>query len=211
MPDLSREVELGLRAGLTGGRLICGIDEVGRGPLAGPVVACAVIIDPARIDPALAAQIDDSKKLSPKRRDALHDALRSCVTYGLGEASVAEIDQINILQATFLAMHRAVDNLPLRPDFALVDGNRRPPLPCPGECLIGGDARSLSIAAASIIAKVVRDKIMWELAQLHTGYGWERNAGYGTAAHLAAIAHLGVTEHHRKSFRPISQSLSITD
>jgi ribonuclease HII len=211
MPDLSREVELGLRAGLTGGRLICGIDEVGRGPLAGPVVACAVIIDPARIDPALAAQIDDSKKLSPKRRDALHDALRSCVTYGLGEASVAEIDQINILQATFLAMRRAVDNLPLRPDFALVDGNRRPPLPCPGECLIGGDARSLSIAAASIIAKVVRDKIMWELAQLHTGYGWERNAGYGTAAHLAAIAHLGVTEHHRKSFRPISQSLSITD
>jgi ribonuclease HII len=211
MPDLSREVELGLRAGLTGGRLICGIDEVGRGPLAGPVIACAVIIDPARIDPALAAQIDDSKKLSPRRRDALHDALRACVSYGLGEASVAEIDRINILRATFLAMRRAVENLPQRPDFALVDGNRAPRLDCPTECLIGGDARSLSIAAASIIAKVVRDKIMWELAQVHTGYGWERNAGYGTAAHLAAIARLGVTEHHRKSFRPISQSLIITD
>lgn len=211
MPDLSRESALGLRPGLIGGRIICGIDEVGRGPLAGPVIACAVVIDPAKLEDGLARQIDDSKKLSAKRRDMLHDALRASAAYGLGEASVAEIDRINILQATFLAMRRAVDNLPVRPDFALVDGNRAPALSCPTECLVGGDARSLSIAAASIIAKVVRDKIMWELAQVHTGYGWERNAGYGTAAHLAAIATLGVTEHHRKSFRPISQSLSITD
>jgi ribonuclease HII len=211
VPDLSRESALGLQPGLTGGRIICGIDEVGRGPLAGPVIACAVIIDPARLSEHLSSQIDDSKKLSAKRRDMLHDALRASVAYGIGEASVAEIDRINILQATFLAMRRAVENLPLKPDYALVDGNRAPTLSCPTECLVGGDARSISIAAASIIAKVVRDKIMWELAQLHTGYGWERNAGYGTAAHLAAIATLGVTEHHRKSFRPISQSLSITD
>ena len=211
MPDLSRELSHGLVPGLTGGRLICGIDEVGRGPLAGPVVACAVIIDPARLDPDLASQIDDSKKLPAKIRQALHDALRTCVTYALGEASVAEIDAINILQATFLAMRRAVENLPAKPHLALVDGNRPPKLSCATECLIGGDALSLSIGAASIIAKVVRDKIMCELAERHTVYGWEHNAGYGTAHHLAAISQHGVTEHHRKSFRPISQSLSITD
>src|SRR5260221_5272825 len=211
MPDLSRETALGLRPGLTGRRIICGIDEVGRGPLAGPVIACAVIIDPARLDPELASQIDDSKKLTTKHRVMLHEALCATVAYGIGAASVVEIDRINILQSTCLAMRRPVDDLPLQPTFALIDGNRAPALPCATECLIGGDARSLSISAASIIAKVVRDKIMWDLAQVHTGYGWEHNVGYGTAGHLAAIDRLGITEHHRKSFRPISQSLSITD
>jgi len=211
MPDLSRELALGLQPQLAGGRIICGVDEVGRGPLAGPVLACAVIIDPARLDPELANRIDDSKKLSAPTRQSLHDALCACVTYGIGEASVAEIDAINILQATFLAMRRAVEKLPVKPHIALIDGNRPPKLSCQTECLVGGDALSLSIAAASIIAKVVRDKIMWGLAQRHTVYGWETNAGYGTAGHLAAIATHGVTEHHRKSFRPISQSLSITD
>ncbi|HVJ41688.1 MAG TPA: ribonuclease HII [Dongiaceae bacterium] len=211
MPDLSHELAFGLQPHLDGGRIVCGIDEVGRGPLAGPVVACAVIIDPAKLDPDLAGRIDDSKKLPIKTRQALHDALCAAVTYGVGQASVAEIDEINILQATFLAMRRAVRKLPVKPHIALVDGNRPPKLSCKTECLIGGDALSLSIAAASIIAKVVRDKIMWELAKRHTVYGWETNVGYGTEEHLAAIAAHGVTRHHRKSFRPVSQSLSITD
>jgi ribonuclease HII len=211
MPNLSRELALGLLPNLTGGQIVCGIDEVGRGPLAGPVVACAVIIDPAKLDPDLAGQIDDSKKLPIKVRQELHDALCACVAYGVGQASVAEIDEINILQASFLAMRRAVRKLPVKPHIALIDGNRPPKLSCKTECLIGGDALSLSIAAASIIAKVVRDKIMWELAKRHTVYGWETNVGYGTEEHLAAIAQHGVTRHHRKSFRPISQSLSITD
>jgi ribonuclease HII len=211
MPDLSHELALGLLPHLSGGKIICGVDEVGRGPLAGPVIACAVIIDPAKLDRKLARRIDDSKKLTARIRQELHDALREAVSYGIGEASVAEIDTINILQATFLAMRRAVEQLPVTPHIALIDGNRPPKLSCETRCLVGGDALSLSIAAASIIAKVVRDKIMWELAQQHTVYGWETNAGYGTGAHLAAIAAHGVTEHHRKSFRPISQSLSITD
>jgi ribonuclease HII len=210
MPDLSREIALGLMPSLDGGTIVCGIDEVGRGPLAGPVVACAVVIDPARLDPDLAKHIDDSKKLPPKIRQLLHDELCACVTYGLGQASVSEIDKINILQATFLAMRRAVAKLPVKPHIALIDGNRPPKLSCKTECVIGGDALSLSIAAASIIAKVVRDKMMWELAQRHTVYGWETNVGYGTAEHLAAIGQHGVTKHHRRSFRPISQSLSIT-
>jgi len=159
----------------------------------------------------LARRIDDSKKLTAKVRNELHDVLRASVSYGLGEASVAEIDSINILQATFLAMRRAVENLPLKPDLALVDGNKSPKLSCPSECLVGGDALSLSIAAASIIAKVVRDKIMQELSQTHSAYGWERNAGYGTAAHLAAIASHGVTPHHRTSFGPIARHLTSTD
>ncbi|HVJ33145.1 MAG TPA: ribonuclease HII [Terriglobia bacterium] len=211
MPDLSHELAFGLQPHLEGGRIVCGIDEVGRGPLAGPVVACAVIIDPAKLDPELARRIDDSKKLPIKTRQELHDALCAAVTYGIGQASVAEIDDINILQATFLAMRRAVRKLPVKPHVALIDGNRPPKLSCKTECLIGGDALSLSIAAASIIAKVVRDKMMWELAKRHTVYGWETNVGYGTEEHLAAIAAHGVTRHHRKSFRPISQSLSITD
>ncbi|MDY0883939.1 ribonuclease HII [Dongia soli] len=211
MPHLKHEKAHGLLPGLSGGRIVCGIDEVGRGPLAGPVVACAVVIDPARLPRGLAKKIDDSKKLAPAVRQSLHDTLLDCVSYGIGQASVDEIDEINILQASFLAMQRAVEALPTKPDIALVDGNRPPRLGCETHCLIGGDAISLTIASASIIAKVVRDKIMYDLALEHTVYGWETNVGYATPEHLAGIKRHGVCAHHRQTFRPISQSLSITD
>ncbi len=206
MPDWSFEIA----AGADRGRVVCGIDEVGRGPLAGPVLACAVVLDLAGFDRALAAKIDDSKRLSAGQRLDICTVLRGCARYGLGLATVAEIDEINILQATYLAMRRAVANLYIQVDLALVDGNRAPPLDCPVTCVVKGDRKSLSIAAASIIAKVERDKIMRDLSERHTGYGWERNAGYGTAAHLAAIARLGITPEHRRSFRPISESLAVT-
>jgi len=197
-PDLFFETEIG--------GIVCGIDEVGRGPLAGPVVACAVILPP-RLSRVLLEQVNDSKALSAKRRDALAPLIQAEACYGLGQASVEEIDQINILQATFLAMRRAVEALPQPPESALVDGNRAPVLPCPTRCLVKGDSRSLSIAAASILAKVHRDHLMADLAQTYPGYGWERNAGYGTAEHLAALDRLGVTPHHRRSFAPIATRL----
>ncbi|ABC24004.1 ribonuclease HII [Rhodospirillum rubrum F11] len=202
MPDLSLE-----RA--CGGR-VAGVDEVGRGPLAGPVVAAAVVIDAGRADPALLARLDDSKKLSAALRQRLATALLADpgVEVGLGEASVAEIDRINILQATFLAMGRALAKLAPPVDLALVDGNRLPPLPCPGQAVVRGDGLSLSIAAASIVAKVHRDAAMATLAQALPGYGWERNAGYGTAEHLAALDRLGATPHHRASFAPVREALA---
>ena len=206
MPDWSHEIQ----AGIQRGRVVCGIDEVGRGPLAGPVVACAVILDFAAFDRDLAARINDSKRISPGNRTVICTVLRGCVRYGLGSATVAEIDRINILQATYLAMRRAVANLYIQVDHALIDGNRGPALDCPSTCIVKGDQKSLSIAAASIIAKVERDKIMRELGMLHTGYGWERNAGYGTAAHLEAIRRLGITPEHRRSFRPISENIALT-
>lgn len=182
---------------------VCGIDEVGRGPWAGPVVAGAVILDPARTPEGL----NDSKKLTARRREVLFDALQDH-HFGLGIATVEEIDQMNILQATYLAMRRAIAALPIRPGFALVDGNRIPPdFPCPAETIVKGDSRSLSIAAASIIAKVARDRMMAELAAEWPGYGWERNAGYGVAAHAEALRNLGVTPHHRRSFKPIHKML----
>ncbi|MDE1172527.1 MAG: ribonuclease HII [Parvibaculaceae bacterium] len=186
------------------GHLICGIDEVGRGPLAGPVLAVAVILDEQRIPEGL----DDSKALTARRREALHDALTGCCDWSAGVASVEEIDRINILQATMLAMSRAVDGLKTAPALALVDGNRAPALRCPAKPIVKGDGRVLSIAAASIIAKVIRDRLMTELALEHPGYGWERNAGYGTAEHLDALKRLGATAHHRKSFAPIRNILS---
>ncbi len=186
------------------GRLICGIDEVGRGPLAGPVLAVAVILDEQRIP----AGLDDSKALTARRRDALHGELTGCCDWAVGIASVEEIDAINILQATMLAMSRAVDGLRSTPALALVDGNRAPALRCPAQTIIKGDGRVLSIAAASIIAKVIRDRMMTELALTHPGYGWERNAGYGTAEHLDALKRLGASTHHRKSFAPIRNILS---
>ncbi|WP_114394848.1 ribonuclease HII [Oleisolibacter albus] len=211
MPDLSHEHRLGHASTA----LVCGVDEAGRGPLAGPVVAAAVILPTGTGIPAWCAGIDDSKALKPARRDALFDTITAnALAYGIGSASVAEIDEINILQATFLAMRRAVEALgPARmvPAVALVDGNQRPPLPVARvECLVEGDALSLSIAAASILAKVTRDKIMGELAARYPGYGWERNAGYGTAQHREAIRRLGVTPEHRRSFAPISQQLSLS-
>ena len=197
MPDLS------LERGLAG--LVAGIDEVGRGPLAGPVVAAAVIIDPATLPARLAEQLDDSKKLSAKKRETLAAlVLESCV-HGFGEASVAEIDRLNILKATFLAMRRALDALGRPVDHVLVDGNQTPPLDVPVTCVVGGDGLSLSIAAASVIAKVRRDRLMAELARQFPGYGWEKNAGYGTAAHMAALREKGPTPHHRTSFAPIAQ------
>jgi len=200
MPDFSFEMACLAR----GHQIIAGVDEVGRGPLAGPVMAAAVILDPAQLPIGLA----DSKKLSPKRREALFIQISATAQVSIGQASVDEIDDINILQATFLAMRRALTGLPIRPDHALIDGNRLPPdLPCSGQTIIKGDDRSMSIAAASIMAKVTRDRMMVDLAQQFPGYGWEQNAGYGTKQHIAALAALGVTAHHRRSFKPIHNIL----
>ncbi len=206
MPNWAYEIA----AGMDVGTLVCGVDEVGRGPLAGPVMACAVILDPARIPKKLQKRLDDSKKLTAHIRHELAAALRELVVFAIAEASVTEIDAINILQATHLAMRRAVDALPHKPAHALIDGNRPPKLCCETTCIVKGDAKSLSIAAASILAKVERDKIMRELSLIHTVYGWERNVGYGTAEHLTAIRTHGVTPHHRRSFRPISENIMIT-
>jgi len=197
MPDFELERAVG--------GLVAGIDEAGRGPWAGPVVAaCAAIPDPA----LLPAGINDSKKLSRKRREALFDPLMAVALVGIGQATPGEIDSLNILAATLLAMRRSLDDLHekhhIQPDFVLVDGNRLPPdLPCPARAIVKGDAKSLSIASASIVAKVTRDRIMTALDVLHPGYGWAKNAGYGTAEHQAGLARLGVTEHHRTTYRPI--------
>ncbi len=192
--------------------IICGIDEAGRGPWAGPVVAGAVILDRDRLDPALARGLDDSKKLSASRREALFAALKAGTRAGTvhlatGTASVEEIDRLNILEATFLAMGRACAALERAPDHALVDGTGLPELSCPATAVTKGDQRSLSIAAASIAAKVTRDAIMAALDVDHPGYGFARHAGYGTKAHRDALERLGVTPHHRKSFAPIHNIL----
>ena len=190
-------------------RRIAGVDEVGRGPLAGPVVAAAVVL-PRRVPGALAALIDDSKKLSAGQREAAFAALMAAreagrVEIALGAASVVEIGRLNILRASLLAMRRAVLRLPSVPDLALVDGNVAPDLPCPVRCVVGGDGSELSIGAASIIAKVVRDRCMARLDRRYPGYGWPENAGYGTAAHRAALLALGATVHHRAGFGTVRQ------
>jgi ribonuclease HII len=201
---------------------VIGLDEAGRGPWAGPVVAAAAWLDPDRCPAELLRELDDSKRLRPARRAELLDILEDCTAQGiaalgLGEAGVAEIDDANILQATLRAMARAAADLAAvlaargsrAPQAALVDGNRVPDLPCPAQAVVGGDGLSLSIAAASILAKVTRDRHMAALARDHPGYGWERNQGYGTAEHRAALARLGVTPEHRRSFRPIRDALNI--
>ena len=181
---------------------VAGVDEVGRGPLAGPVCAAAVILDPARVPDGLA----DSKTLSRRRREALADAIPQVACVGYGLASVEEIDRLNILQASHLAMLRALADLDA--DYALIDGPYLPrDLPLAGMALTGGDGRSVSIAAASIVAKVWRDRLMVDLAQQHPGYGWETNFGYPTPAHKAALKCHGVTQHHRRSFAPIRNIL----
>ncbi|GAB4389262.1 ribonuclease HII [Albidovulum sp.] len=200
LPDF----ELERQALDAGARRVAGVDEAGRGPLCGPVVAAAVCLSPGRIP----AGLNDSKKLAPRRRAALFEAIIGAADFGIGEASVAEIDALNILGATHLAMRRAIAALAAPPDHLLIDGNSLPgDLAVPARAVIGGDARSLSIAAASILAKVWRDRIMVDLAQQHPGYGWERNAGYPTRDHLAALRDLGVTPHHRRSFRPVHKIL----
>ena len=198
-PDFNHETQL-MRRGIP---RVAGVDEVGRGPLAGPVVAAAVILDPARIPDGLA----DSKALSSTKRERLHDDIRACaLAVSVAEASVEEIDRLNILHASLLAMRRAVEALP-EAGFALVDGNRVPPgLPCPAEAVGKGDALCLSIAAASIMAKVVRDRAMARLDPRWPGYGFARHAGYPTAAHLAALAQLGPCPHHRRGFGPVDQA-----
>ena len=201
MPDFSFENSFGRNDG----HIICGVDEVGRGPLAGPVMATAVII-PANFPTDIIAQIKDSKKLSAKKRDILFEPLIQNCSYSIAEASVAEIDRYNILWASMLAMRRAVAGLKEPVHVALIDGNRVPdPLPCRAIAIVKGDDKSISIAAASIIAKVTRDRFMKALAREHPGYGWEHNAGYGTREHIDALSRLGVTAWHRDSFAPVSQ------
>ncbi len=194
-----------------GARTVVGVDEAGRGPLAGPVTAAAVRLRPDCIPDGL----NDSKQLDRKRREALFEALMDCADVGIGHASVEEIDAINILRASHLAMCRAIAALPQGADHVLIDGNMIPrDLTCGAQAIIGGDALCLSIAAASIVAKVTRDRIMVDLAQQHPGYGWETNAGYPTRDHVAALQSLGVTPWHRRSFKPVHnilyQAVSVT-
>ena len=184
--------------------LIAGVDEAGRGPLMGPVVAAAVILDPDRIPKGLR----DSKLLSAARRESLAAEIHETAQVCIAHASVEEIDRLNILHASLLAMERAVAGLAVSPAWCLIDGNRLPPgLRHRAQALVKGDARCLSIAAASIVAKVARDAIMVDLAQQHPGYGWERNAGYPVPAHLTALLNLGVTPWHRRSFKPVHNIL----
>jgi len=197
-PDF--ELETGIVARLGSTTRVCGVDEAGRGPLAVPVLAAAVVLDAKNIPKGL----NDSKKLSPAARIRMFTELQAAAWIGVGAASVREIDHLNILRANDLAMRRAIDRLPFSVDWALIDGNRSPPdLPCGADAIVKGDGRCLSIAAASIVAKVIRDRIMDKLAARHPAFGWSRNSGYPTAGHRAAIAEHGVTAHHRRSFRMI--------
>ncbi|SOH93151.1 RNase HII [Monaibacterium marinum] len=182
---------------------VCGVDEVGRGPWAGPVVTAAVILGPDAPD-----GLRDSKALSASRRDALFDAILETCQVGIGRAELDEIESLNILKASLLAMTRAVEALPTTPGFALIDGNKLPTnLPCDAEAIVKGDGKSRAIAAASIIAKVTRDREMVALAQQYPGYGWETNMGYGTKAHQEGLSRYGVTPHHRRGFAPIHKIL----
>ena len=207
MPDFAIEDEVG--------GLVVGVDEAGRGPWAGPVVAGAVIIKDRNLSDLLLKGLDDSKKLSAVKRDKLYEELfvaqsEGKLIVGIGEASAKEIDEHNILQATFLAMKRAVDKLGIVPDMAIVDGNQMPKnFPCKCRTVIKGDARSMSIAAASIAAKVYRDRLMCDLAKKYPYYGFEKNAGYGTALHQKGLAEHGICEEHRRSYKPIREKIRI--
>jgi ribonuclease HII len=196
MPTLDLELSLGGR--------VAGIDEAGRGPWAGPVVAAVAILDTTRLPASLANRLDDSKKLARPIREDLFEPIHDYAEIGVGIAETLEIDRINILRATLLAMQRAVSALAAPPAFALIDGNVAPKLCCPTHTVVQGDGLCLSIAAASIVAKVTRDRLMAKLAVEHPGYGWEHNVGYGTPEHRSAIERLGITPHHRRSFAPIA-------
>ncbi|WP_288412970.1 ribonuclease HII [uncultured Sphingomonas sp.] len=195
MPDFSHEARYS--------GPVAGVDEAGRGPLAGPVVAAAVILDHDCVPDGL----NDSKQLSAKRRAALHGQLLECATVGVGIASVEEIDRLNILWATMLAMERAVDALGIAPAMVLVDGNRCPNWRYPSVAVVGGDAISLSIAAASIVAKETRDAMMVDADRAYPGYGWASNKGYGAKVHMEGLRTLGVTPLHRRSFAPVAKAL----
>jgi ribonuclease HII len=198
-PDFSFEHDLIARGVLN----VVGVDEVGRGPLAGPVTAAAVILDPTNIPDGL----NDSKALSAKKREALEPLIFANAEVSIAHATVEEIDEINILRASHLAMERAIAGLG-RVGHALIDGNMIPRgLIVPATTIIKGDARSVSISAASIVAKICRDRIMVELAQQYPGYGWDTNAGYGSKSHISALQNLGVTPHHRRSFKPVHNML----
>ncbi|MCU0623067.1 MAG: ribonuclease HII [Gemmatimonadaceae bacterium] len=196
-----RPYERDLRA--AGHAIVAGLDEVGRGPLAGPVVACAIVM-PA--DGRRLAGVDDSKALSPETRERLARAIRaSAVAVGVGAASVREIDRLNILHATTLAMRRALARLAPRADHVVLDGRPMPTLGTPHLAVVKGDATCYSVACASIVAKVLRDALMARLARRYPAYAWDRNVGYGTAVHLAALQARGATPHHRRSFAPVAQ------
>jgi ribonuclease HII len=189
--------------------IVVGVDEAGCAPLAGPVVAAAVLLD--RKTPShLTRRIDDSKKLTAEAREEIFACLPDHARIGVGRSSVEEIDSLNILRAAQLAMRRAVAALGIAPALIIVDGNRLPGFDFPTRCVVGGDGISLSIAAASIVAKVTRDREMRALAERFPGYGWERNAGYPTPEHKAALRRLGVTAEHRRTFRPVSELLATT-
>jgi ribonuclease HII len=192
-PNFSRE-----RKAIALGRIVCGVDEAGRGPLAGPVIAAAVVLDPLHIPKGL----NDSKQLNEAKREALFDAIMASASVGIGVVEAGVIDRINILQATLLAMRQAVMQLSPAPHLALVDGNRKPPLPCDVETIVKGDAKCSSIAAASIIAKVTRDRMMLVLDAQYPLYGFSNHKGYGTEEHMAAIAAHGPCPLHRRSFSP---------
>lgn len=204
MPDFSLEREVD--------GVVAGVDEAGRGPWAGPVIAGAAILDRDALEDSLVDGLDDSKALTAARRESLYISLTesSAATVSVGIASVEEIDSLNILQATLLAMTRAVEALGKPIDFALIDGNRAPLLACPAKTVVKGDSRSLSIAAGSIMAKVTRDHMMAALAIDFPGYGWDTNQGYGTRGHREGLETLGVTPHHRRSYAPIRALLENT-
>ncbi|WP_062264800.1 ribonuclease HII [Endozoicomonas arenosclerae] len=188
--------------------LVCGVDEVGRGPLCGPVVTAAVILDPENpID-----GLNDSKKLSEKKRDLLFDEIKAkALSWSIGRAEVEEIDELNILHATMLAMQRAVAGLSVKPELALIDGNRCPELPCRAEAVIKGDGRVPEIGAASILAKVTRDREMAELEKMYPGYGMGGHKGYPTKVHMDALKKLGATPIHRRSFKPVREALEASE
>lgn len=185
--------------------LVCGVDEVGRGALCGPVLAAAVILDRNNVPEG----IKDSKLLTPGKRSCLYpQIIASAASVGVAAVSAQEVDRVNVLNASLLAMGQAVSNMGLKPDVALIDGDKVPDLDCLSRFVIGGDRLSISIAAASIVAKVERDEIMARLALQYPGYGWETNMGYGTARHIEEIRSAGITPEHRRSFRPVAQVLS---
>lgn len=200
-------------AGALDGALVIGVDEVGRGPWAGPVTAAAAVLDLGSLPAEAAALIADSKTLTAQRRQAAHDAFARHARLAIGRAEVEEIDSLNVLHASMLAMRRAVEallaTLPRAPDLILVDGNRLPDWPWAGRAVVQGDGLCLSIAAAAIAAKLARDAEMIALAARHPGYGWETNVGYGTPEHQAGLRRLGACEHHRRSFAPIRAILGL--